>query len=224
MKCKPLQSRRCLIMILLPLLLASGIAVSTLQKGNYIQLVPAVGTYLIDQEFTIAVAANAEDMINAVSLEVTYPVDKLIVKSINTDHSIINLWAEKPREQDGVVYFSGVILEGFEGTGEVASITFLPYATDEVHLDIIDAALLAHDGKGTDVLDHTYSGNYHVHVSITPSPDLNGDGVISVVDFSIMIFYWGEARDKSVDYDLNQDGWIDLTDLSILASKYIYTK
>jgi len=46
------------------------------------------------------------------------------------------------------------------------------------------------------------------------SADLNNDGKINIIDFSMLIFHWG--TDELIA-DLNQDGTVNLTDFSILV-------
>jgi len=43
--------------------------------------------------------------------------------------------------------------------------------------------------------------------------DINGDGRINLVDFSILLYHWGTNNQSA---DLNSDGKVNLTDLSIL--------
>lgn len=45
------------------------------------------------------------------------------------------------------------------------------------------------------------------------SADLNGDGRVNLVDFSILLFHWGTDHGVA---DLNSDGKVNLTDFSIL--------
>lgn len=45
--------------------------------------------------------------------------------------------------------------------------------------------------------------------------DLNGDGKVNLVDFSILLFNWGPPG-KGTDSDLNEDDIVNLTDFSIL--------
>jgi uncharacterized membrane protein YgcG len=47
--------------------------------------------------------------------------------------------------------------------------------------------------------------------------DLNGDGKINLVDFSVMLVHWGASYAPD---DLNSDGTVDLPDLSILLSHW----
>jgi hypothetical protein len=43
--------------------------------------------------------------------------------------------------------------------------------------------------------------------------DINKDGKVNLVDFSILLTHWNEADD---DADINQDGIVNLSDFSIL--------
>ena len=42
--------------------------------------------------------------------------------------------------------------------------------------------------------------------------DLNGDGRVNLVDFSILLFYWGTNNECA---DQNLDGTVDLIDFSL---------
>lgn len=52
---------------------------------------------------------------------------------------------------------------------------------------------------------------------VGPAPlcvDLNGDGVVNLTDFSILLYNWGVPKDARVD--CNSDGVVNLIDLSIM--------
>lgn len=46
--------------------------------------------------------------------------------------------------------------------------------------------------------------------------DINKDGHINIVDFSIMMFYWGQTDPANPCVDLNHDHLVDITDFSIM--------
>ena len=49
------------------------------------------------------------------------------------------------------------------------------------------------------------------------SADLNGDGKVNLIDFSILLFHWGKLYAPA---DLNRDGTVDLPDFSILLFQW----
>lgn len=46
--------------------------------------------------------------------------------------------------------------------------------------------------------------------------DINCDGFVDLVDFSILIFYWNTSNPANPRADINSDGIVDLTDFSIM--------
>ena len=48
---------------------------------------------------------------------------------------------------------------------------------------------------------------------IYPSPDLNKDDRVNLIDFSILLYWWGRENPSA---DFNQDGLVNLTDFSIM--------
>ena len=57
--------------------------------------------------------------------------------------------------------------------------------------------------------------------AVTPSPDLNGDGVVNSLDASILNSHFGQNYPPA---DLNQDGVVDAKDLAILQSWWFAEK
>lgn len=52
--------------------------------------------------------------------------------------------------------------------------------------------------------------------------DLNFDNKIDLIDFSILLYYWGQKKPANICTDINQDGTVDLIDFSIMM--YYWTK
>jgi hypothetical protein len=48
---------------------------------------------------------------------------------------------------------------------------------------------------------------------ICPGADLNQDGKVNLIDFSILLYYWGTNNPCA---DQNQDGIVNLVDFSIM--------
>jgi hypothetical protein len=57
-----------------------------------------------------------------------------------------------------------------------------------------------------------YVGRYGVE-EVSPRADFNRDGRTNLIDFSIMLYWWGKYNPA---VDMNQDGMVNLTDFSIL--------
>ena len=56
----------------------------------------------------------------------------------------------------------------------------------------------------------------------TPSSgaDLNGDGVVNLTDLSILLSHYGQSGATAAQGDIDGNGSVNLTDLSILLSNY----
>jgi len=46
--------------------------------------------------------------------------------------------------------------------------------------------------------------------------DLNFDGKINIIDFSILLYFWHSTTPENICTDINQDGIVDLVDFSIM--------
>jgi len=46
--------------------------------------------------------------------------------------------------------------------------------------------------------------------------DLNFDGKVNIVDFSILLYFWGKTRPANICADINRDGIVNVTDFSIM--------
>jgi len=70
--------------------------------------------------------------------------------------------------------------------------------------------------------DPTPFSNWNVfgvgeEAAVTLNTDLNRDGFVNLIDFSILLFWWGgDGGDSDPPADINQDGSVSLTDFSIL--------
>ena len=91
-----------------------------------------------------------------------------------------------------------------------------PLTTDQVN------AFLTSKGSwlGSYMIAEYISVPYPVLVDDTPAParksgDANNDGKVDLLDLSILATWWGTSN---TDADFNHDGTVDLLDLSILAS------
>lgn len=56
--------------------------------------------------------------------------------------------------------------------------------------------------------------------SVCGSGDLNQDGIVNVFDLSILLSHWGQTSATQCQGDINQDGTVNIFDLSIMLSNW----
>ncbi len=76
-------------------------------------------------------------------------------------------------------------------------------------------------GSGTLTTESSFSSSLQLFLGVDGSPttpsDLNRDGSVNLIDFSILIFWWGTAGgDSDPPADINGNGRVSIEDFSIL--------
>jgi hypothetical protein len=121
------------------------------------------------------------------------------------------------------------------GSGSIITITFQTLKEGGATIALNDARILLHDGTGNDApLRDVVNATYQIQgesqtapnliaeqvmpvtyaiVANSPSPDLNGDGSVTIADNSIFFIHLLRNNPRS---DFNGDGRVDTKDLSIL--------
>ena len=128
---------------------------------------PASGSYEVGQSFSVNVYVSSSDQaMNAASGALSFSRENLEVVSLSKSSSIISLWVQEPSFSNsaGTINFEGIVLNpGFTGqSGKVATITFKAKAVGSASLVFSSGAVLANDGKGTNILASLGSGSYTV--------------------------------------------------------------
>ncbi len=118
---------------------------------------PSTGSYAVGSTFSVGIfVSSAGESANAVSGEISFPVDKLQVLSVSKSGSIINLWVQEPSfsSTEGLINFEGIVLNpGFTGSGgKIITINFKNKAAGNATLSFSSGSILANDGKGTNIL------------------------------------------------------------------------
>lgn len=214
----------------------------TLNGGlTVLYFAPHGNNVLTTSEITeVDVNINTKLPINAVGATITFPPEIIEIVSISKAHSFLDLWTEDTviREDKGEVRFSGGTIRpgGMVGTGTVLTLTVRAKKTGDAQIAFKDVNVYSSDGTGTEIESQIRPIVYSIPSPVpqglaqsptqlqlpsqekkSPSPDLDNDGKITLVDFSIMtikILMPYNAR-----YDLDQDGLLGLSDLSILFAK-----
>ena len=199
-----------------------------LEKSNHatLALTSLTGNFYIGDTINFSLFVDAfNQSINTVEGKITFPSDKLEILSLSKTDSIISLWIKEPvllSNQNGSVAFSGGLPSpGFIGlAGEILTLSFKVKQEGNAVINIEDAHVLANNGLGTDVLTEikpSYLTLLKPKIKREIS-DVDENGRVDLVDFSILITNWGTPKNERAD--LNGDGKVDIKDFSILLSKW----
>ncbi len=187
-------------------------------------IVPTQGSFNVGDTINTAVfVSTADQAINAVEAEITYEPSKLEVLNLSKTDSVFKLWIQEPTvssDQSGVIGFSGVVPSpGFIGqSGQLMTVSFKVKDIGNTVIGIKNAQVLANDGLGSNVLSAVTPASLSLVKPKPVSSDINGDGKVDLTDLSILISNWGSTKNRKVD--LNGDGKVNLADVSILLSKW----
>lgn len=137
---------------------------------------PATGVYSSGQTFTTSVVVNTQGQsINAAEGTISFNPNVLKVVSISKG-SLFNLWTAEPAFSNsaGTVSFSGGNPTGYTGAGgTVLSITFRVAGSGSAKVSFSSGAVLAADGRGTNVLSSMNSGTYTISAqTAAPEPEV----------------------------------------------------
>ena len=191
-------------------------------SGNYFSFAsnnknfPIVGDML-----PVTLAMNADTPINAVGGTVTFDPDMLNVTSLSRVTSSIDLWSEEPSysNTEGTLHFSGGLV-GEKASlpihGTILTINFTVLKPGKTVITMKNGELLAHDGEGTNVALGSNTLSLYTREMKNASPDVNGDGVLSVSDANALYLKTFFTYDPQ--YDLNGDGRVSWADVRLLIS------
>jgi hypothetical protein len=126
------------------------------------------------------------------------------------------LWTEEPTVAEGIVHFSGGIInnEGFLGTGTVLTIHVRPIKAGDAEVSFDEVHMLAHDGTGKEVECGKGPITLSIREADKPTPDVNHDRQVNILDLGLVsaniLLKYGSL------YDLNGDGQVSLADLLVV--------
>ena len=148
--------------------------------GGTLFVTPETGVYTIGEIFDIKVRADTGgEKINAAEAELTFNPDTLEVQKIITNDSILESWPTPPTfsNQKGTIRFSGWTKTNYVGSdGLLVTITFKALRTQTSNAYLAAGAILAADGKGSNIITSMKSGFYSVepkHLGVEPLPELS---------------------------------------------------
>lgn len=153
------------ILASLIILLTFLVAPPTAEAEAFLYLTPSKANFNVGDEFFASVKLNTGGTpTNAVKAILYFPKDKLEVIDISKDGSIFTLWPEEPKfsnETGEISFLGGLPHPGFNGSdGNLLSIKFKAKEKGGVNLDFGESAVLASDGRGTNIFSYGERASY----------------------------------------------------------------
>ena len=190
------------------------------QTSNVMSVKSPTVFITVGDTVTIDVDLDTTRSINAVGGNIVFEDTFLTPISISTERSIIDLWAQKPTLDDvtkKLAFAGGITKEDcFKGSGHIFSFTAKMLVTGDITLSLNDPKLLANDGSGTNLLTKKEDLTLFVREQGLPSPDLNDDNRLTLMDVNIL--YFNTLRKDNPRCDINGDGKVTLKDVRLLIS------
>ncbi|MDD4624848.1 MAG: cohesin domain-containing protein [Candidatus Paceibacterota bacterium] len=132
-------------------------------------LSPASGTYEPNSFFSVFVKLNGNgNPINAAEAKISFDPGQLFVSSISKAGSIFSLWTNEPvfSNSQGSISFGGGSPLAFNGqAGTIIKIVFQAKSSGQAKVRFASGAILAADGRGTNVLGEMIGGAYNLKLS-----------------------------------------------------------
>ncbi len=213
----------------------------TLSGDDAIIFFTPYGSEVLPVRETVDVDINVTTKVpvNAIGATITYPKDRIEIVGISKKKSFLDLWTEDIiiRSDAGEVVFSGGTLKpgGILGTATAFTLTIRAMQTGEATLELHNTQTLAGDGRGTSVEHKARSITFTIPETVIsavgsgggttpalPKPLLVGDfdnsGFITMSDASVLLVRI--LMPYETKFDLDADGAVGISDLSILLSKF----
>jgi hypothetical protein len=216
-------------------LAASGITVFIDEESAvvYFEAVPN------SSPLRLALFVESEDPLNVVSGTIVFPANRLAVSVAKPEDTFVDVWLVDPEvdTEKGEVHFAGGSSSktGLTERGKILELTITSSSNQYADLQLKDLETFGRDGRGTAL--KTGGRTYVVvgETNITPSgsggggasevrsvlvdrADLNKDGGVGLSDVSILLL--SMVSDYDSQYDLNSDGAVGLGDFSALITVY----
>lgn len=172
---------------LISLLFVIGLALPVTIDAATLYLSPSSGSYNVGQTFQVSVLVSSPGQpVNAYSGTISFTQQNLAVVSLPQTDSIVSFWVQQPNflNTTGQIIFEGVTFDpGFQGSsGRILTISFRAKAAGSVILSFTKSAVLAHDGKGTDILTSASGAQYNIRVAEVEPSDLPPEPEAELLD------------------------------------------
>src|SRR3989344_3598777 len=146
--------------------LALGVLFAHTAEAASLFLVPSSGEFGVGAKITVDLKIDSEGTgLNAGQATIRFPKETLTVTSVDKTGSTFNFWLEEPTfsNEDGVISFIGGTPYGMSGASiQVLRITFTSKGSGTPPVTIVDAAVTASDGSGTNILSKTTDATFTI--------------------------------------------------------------
>jgi hypothetical protein len=205
----------------------AGVAAVVTATASQVRITVSSTSVVVGERTFIDVFVDAHTPINAVNISINVNNPDLEVVGVNRGQSVLTIWTEDPKVENGIVTLSGGTFQrGFIGEHLIATIVVIPKKSGKIDVVLASAEFYAGDGQGTPVVARqipkttfiaydTATENVTIKEHLTKLSDIDGDGRVSIRDISIFMAAWS---DRSVVYDFDGDGKMTFRDFSIILS------
>lgn len=135
-----------------------------------ISLLPQARTFGVGQEFSVDIKINTEEaFINASQATIRFPVDILELTNVDKTGSAFGFWTDEPKisNEEGTLQFTGGTAKGIAGESlQILKMKFKAKGAGFADLTLLDAAVTASDGKGTNVLSQLKGTNVTIGTAV----------------------------------------------------------
>ena len=165
-----------------------------------------------------AISIDIADAENVAGYQVTLQYDSEAVRYISWEQGtylegeLFNLPAEVGTNEISFASTAGMASSAAEGT--LLTITFEVVAIKASTLSLTEVVLAS--GSGTELLVMTQ--NAEIVEPMRPAWDVNQDGVVNILDLTLVASHFGEKGDIAAD--VNRDGVVNILDLTLVAGHF----
>lgn len=188
-------------------------------SGAALFISPESGSFLVNNNFPIRIQLNTDEEINAIQATILFPPDKLDVIGLSKEKSILSFWIIEPSYSN----VDGIIqfIGGIPNPGfkgEGEIFTIVFKPKKEGKAHIKFKEGLVLANDGKGT-NVLKEERDALYSFINQSPsDLNDDGFVNMVDLSILFSSLGVPENSKAD--INKDGRVDIGDVSMLIFNF----
>jgi hypothetical protein len=138
---------------------------------------PSSGSFSQNTNFAVNINVSSPDQaMNAASLTIKFPNDKVQVVSVSKSGSIVDFWAQEPSFSNttGEIKLEGVVLTpGYKGSsGKLLTVNLRGKNIGPAVLSIVSSSVLANDGVGTNILTSVNGASFNIVAAEVKEPEV----------------------------------------------------